>query len=56
MGLFERWLSVWVGAAIIGGIGLGRLLPDLFQFLATIEYANVNFVVAILIWVMIYPM
>jgi len=56
MGLFERWLSVWVGAAIIVGIGLGHFFPGLFQVLATLEYANVNFVVAVLIWVMIYPM
>ena len=56
MGLFERWLSIWVGTAIVLGIGLGRWLPDLFLLLATLEYANVNFVVAILIWVMIYPM
>lgn len=56
MGLFERWLSIWVGAAIITGIGLGNLLPELFELFASFEYANVNFVVAILIWVMIYPM
>ena len=56
MGLFERWLSIWVGAAIVLGIGLGRSLPEFFQLLATLEYANVNLVVAILIWVMIYPM
>ena len=56
MGLFERWLSIWVGTAIITGIGLGNLLPELFELIASFEYANVNFVVAILIWVMIYPM
>lgn len=56
MGLFKRWLSIWVGAAIITGIGLGNLVPELFELLASFEYANVNFVVAILIWVMIYPM
>lgn len=56
MGLFERWLSLWVGSAIAVGIGLGQLSPEVFQFLASLEYANVNFVVAVLIWVMIYPM
>lgn len=56
MGLFERWLSIWVGAAIVTGIGLGNLWPELFELFASFEYANVNFVVAILIWVMIYPM
>lgn len=56
MGLFERYLSVWVGLCILAGISLGTLLPGLFQSIATIEYASVNLVVAVFIWVMIYPM
>ena len=56
MGLFERYLSVWVGFCIIGGVLLGNLMPATFQVIATLEYAHVNLVVAVLIWVMIYPM
>ncbi len=56
MGLFERYLSVWVGLSIIAGIGLGLLIPGSFEFIATLEYAHVNLVVALLIWLMIYPM
>ena len=56
MGLFERYLSVWVGLCIAAGVGLGAVLPGLFQAIASIEYASVNLVVAVFIWVMIYPM
>jgi arsenite transporter len=56
LGLFERYLSVWVALGITAGVSLGLVFPGLFQFVAGIEYANVNLVVAILIWVMIYPM
>ena len=56
MGLFERYLSVWVGLCIIAGVALGVAFPNLFKLIAGIEYANVNLVVAVLIWVMIYPM
>jgi len=56
MGVFERYLSVWVGLCIVSGVLLGNILPDIFQQIAKIEYAHVNLVVAILIWVMIYPM
>ncbi|SET64953.1 ACR3 family arsenite efflux transporter [Thorsellia anophelis] len=56
MGLFERYLSVWVGFAILIGIGLGVVSPASFVFLASIEYAHVNLIVAVLIWLMIYPM
>lgn len=56
MGLFERYLSVWVGICIITGVLLGNLAPGIFQVIASLEYAHVNIVVAVLIWIMIYPM
>jgi ACR3 family arsenite transporter len=54
--LFERLLSVWVLAAILGGVALGLAIPSLFQALAALEYASVNLPVALLIWAMIFPM
>ncbi|PCI21848.1 MAG: arsenical-resistance protein [Piscirickettsiaceae bacterium] len=56
MGLFERYLSVWIGLCILLGVLFGVLFPSIFQLIATLEYANVNLVVAIFIWIMIYPM
>ena len=56
MGLFERYLTVWVGLCIIVGVTLGNLFPAAFAMIANIEYAHVNLIVAGLIWVMIYPM
>ena len=56
MGIFERYLTLWVTTAIASGIALGALLPGAFGFLADLELARVNLVVALLIWVMIYPM
>ncbi len=56
MGLFERYLSVWVGLCIVLGVWLGNVFPGLFSFVAGLEWAHVNLVVAVLIWVMIYPM
>lgn len=56
MGIFERYLSVWVAISIVAGVLLGNLMPDVFAVLAALEVARVNLVVAALIWVMIYPM
>ncbi|MES2719077.1 MAG: ACR3 family arsenite efflux transporter [Pseudomonadota bacterium] len=56
MGRFERYLTVWVGLGILAGVGLGLWLPGLFQAVAALELAHVNLVVAVCIWVMIYPM
>ncbi|WP_218398216.1 ACR3 family arsenite efflux transporter [Alteromonas lipotrueae] len=56
MGFFERYLSVWVGLCIIAGVSIGSLFPDFFTLVASLEYAHVNLVIAVLIWLMIYPM
>lgn len=56
MGVFERYLSLWVALAIVAGVVLGKAAPDLFSAIAEFEHAHVNFAVAALIWFMIYPM
>ncbi len=56
MGLFERYLSVWVAIAIVAGIALGQLAPAVPETLARFEYAQVSIPVAVLIWAMIFPM
>ena len=56
MNTFERYLSVWVALCILVGIGLGHLLPGVFQAIGIIEVARVNIPVAVLIWLMIIPM
>ncbi|WP_347986634.1 ACR3 family arsenite efflux transporter [Methylomonas sp. AM2-LC] len=56
MNLFERYLSLWVALCILAGIGFGQLWPEVFQSIGSLEYAQVNLPVGILIWVMIIPM
>ena len=56
MGVFERYLSLWVALCIAAGVICGVAIPGLFQLVAGLEYASVNLVVAVLIWIMIYPM
>ena len=56
MGIFERYLSLWVGLAIVVGITLGNIIPSAFGYIALLEYAHVNLLIAVLIWLMIYPM
>ena len=56
IGFFEKWLSLWTGLCIAAGIALGTALPGVFGFLAGLEVASVNLVVAVLIWAMIFPM
>ena len=56
MGVFERFLTLWVFLCIIAGIALGQWLPAVFQSIGSMEVARVNLPVGALIWVMIIPM
>lgn len=56
MGIFERYLSLWIAIAIFAGVAVGTASPGIVSVISQLEYAKVNVVVAVLIWVMIYPM
>ncbi len=56
IGFFERYLTVWVALCIVVGILVGQYMPSVPEFLGKFEYANVSIPVAVLIWLMIYPM
>lgn len=54
--LFNRYLTVWVLFCIIIGVMIGVYIPVFPDFLSKMEYANVSIPIAVLIWIMIYPM
>lgn len=56
IGFFEKYLTVWVLLCMAAGILIGRFLPGIPDFLEKIQYANQNIPIAVLIWIMIYPM
>ena len=56
MGVFERYLTVWVAICIVVGIALGQAFSAAFQFIGNIEAAHINLPVAVLVWLMIIPM
>ncbi len=53
---FEKYLSLWVAFCIILGVALGSIFPGFPQFLSTLEYFHVSIPIAVLIWLMIFPM
>lgn len=53
---FQKYLTIWVALCMVGGILIGKFLPAIPQYLNKFEYAKVSIPVAILIWLMIYPM
>ena len=56
MGIFERYLTIWVGLCILTGVALGHFFPAPFHAIGRMELAQVNLPVAVLIWLMIIPM
>lgn len=56
IGFFERYLTLWVILCMAFGVLIGKLLPMIPSFMGRFEYANVSIPIAILIWLMIYPM
>jgi len=59
MNVFERYLTVWVGLCMVFGVAFGRLFPDAVSFISGLEFvenSHVNAPIAVLIWLMIYPM
>lgn len=56
IGFFEKYLTVWVALCMVIGVFIGKFLPQIPAFLGRFEYANVSIPIAILIWLMIYPM
>ena len=56
MGVFERYLSLWIGLAIVAGVLLGWLVPALAVAVAAFQISGINLLIGLLIWGMIYPM
>lgn len=56
IGFFEKYLTLWVLLCMAAGILIGRFLPEIPDFLEKIQYAGQNIPIAVLIWIMIYPM
>lgn len=56
MGVFERYLTLWVALCILAGTGLGHRFPGFFASLGKVEVAKVNLPIAALVWLMIIPM
>ena len=59
MSVFERYLSLWVAGCIVLGVALGRVFPGFVGFLGELEFgtgSHINILIALLIWLMIFPM
>lgn len=56
LSFFDRFLSLWVALCIVAGIAIGKWLPLVPETLGKLEYANVSIPIAVLIWIMIFPM
>ena len=56
MGFFQKYLFIWIALCIATGVLIGNWMPEIFRFAANLQWAHVNIVIALCIWVMVYPM
>ena len=56
IGFFDKYLTVWVALCMVAGVMIGKFLPGVPAFLGRFEYAKVSIPIAVLIWLMIWPM
>ncbi len=58
LAFFERYLTLWVAACMVLGVALGRAFPAVAHRLSGMEWgrSHVNIPIAVLIWLMIFPM
>ena len=59
LNVFERYLTVWVALCMVAGVALGKLLPGLTDAVRSLEFgegSQINVAIAVLIWLMVYPM
>ncbi len=56
MGFFEKYLSFWVALCMLAGLFLGAVAPETMVWISRLEWASINLPVAVLVWLMIYPM
>lgn len=56
LGFFERYLSLWVALCIVAGVAIGQFLPVVPEVLQRFTYAEMSIPIAVLIWLMIFPL
>ena len=57
--IFERYLTLWVALCMVVGVAIGRLFPQTIGIIRSLEFGSgtqINILIAVLIWLMIYPM
>jgi ACR3 family arsenite transporter len=55
LGIWEKYLTLWVALCILAGTGLGRFFPQISDFLARLEVAHISIPIAVCLFAMIYP-
>jgi len=55
LGIFEKYLTLWIAICIVTGLLLGRFLPDFGRYLDSLKYAQLSIPIGICLFFMMYP-